>query len=115
MIEDIELPYEYADNTRAGTITFVVICVALSIAMIGIHFGGLFVLPWFVMLAPAALVFVRALLFTCIRNGVHEALRDAATDARLDDHIIKAAGEIEKRTLTSTAFAARLAGEEEIA
>jgi hypothetical protein len=112
-LEDLDLPYDYADNTRAGTLTFVAICVVLSLGMIAVHLIGWYALPWAVMLAPAGLVAVRALLFTTIRNGVHEALRDNAMDTRLDNYVDAVREHQAKRTLTAASFRERLIGEVE--
>lgn len=105
-LEDIDLPYEYSDNTRAGTFLFVGLFVAASIALLLVHLF-LYALPLWVIIAPAGIVVLRAVMFTAIRNGTHEALRDAALDGRLDEHV---AGEVErlsKSTLTPETFAAR--------
>jgi len=84
--EKLPLPYPYAENSRAGSLRFYILSAGVtSLLLIAKLFGG--EMPWWVVLAPGALVGFRVVLFDTIRNATHEALRHAAADNRLDHFI----------------------------
>ncbi len=107
-LEDIDLPYEYSENTRAGTLLYVGLSVAASAVLLLVHFF-LYARPLWLIAAPVALVISRAVMFLVIRNAVHEAIRDAELDRRLDEHVADEVDRMSKHTLTPEMFAARMA------
>lgn len=87
LIEDLDLPYDYIDNPRAGSVTGVVIALVASIGLgLMAYFDPieLFTIPWWVAIIPIGLVAIRGFLFSIILNATHEALRGAEQDKRLD-------------------------------
>ena len=78
------LPY-YVHNPRGGSIRFAILLTLLSVVMASITFFGYFAIPYWVCAIPFGVVVHRAYFFSLYRNAVHDALRDAAMDARLDD------------------------------
>lgn len=84
LIEDFDLPYEYNENSRAGSVWIAAGLVIASIVMFALNFFGYFVIPWYVIAAPVAFVAHRAYTFSIYRNAFHEAIRDADMDRKLD-------------------------------
>ena len=111
-MNEIELPYEYSDNTRGGTLLYVAASVILTGVLVAVHFF-LYALPWLVITAPIIVVAIRAILFLSVRNGVHEALRDAQMDKNLDDYMEEEYKRRQKRTLTPSIFTATLKEEDD--
>ena len=83
---DLELPYPYTENHRAGSTKYIVTCWAVTAALAAAAFLGAPV-PFIAILAPVFLMAMRAMLFDVIRNATHEAIRGAQADARLDNFI----------------------------
>ena len=87
---DLELPYPYTENHRAGSTKFMATCFALSGACIIIGLAGLPAAFWMA-LGPIGLMALRMFLFDVIRNATHEAIRRAQADSRLDHFIAEGA------------------------
>lgn len=113
LIEDLDLPYEYIDNPRAGSVTFAVIAVIASIGLGLLSYFDpidLFTIPLWVAALPAGFVFLRGFLFSVILNATHEAMRGAEQDKRLDKFIYdREIKEQQNRTiLNSQVFAQKI-------
>lgn len=90
LIEDLDLPYEYADNTRAGTMTTVALAILASIALgVMAYFSPILsvTIPWWVALIPGGILLHRSYFYSLYLNATHEALRNAEADARLDKYV----------------------------
>lgn len=106
-LEEVELPYDYTENSRGGSVTYIAASVVLSLILFGVHYF-FYDLPLWVITAPIALLFGRAVMFLIIRNAVHEALRDAHSDAKLDEHVVAAVKQRSRETLNYDSFTARV-------
>lgn len=83
---DLELPYPYSENHRAGSAKFLIVCLVATAAMLLAFFLGA-PIPILVVFAPVGFAFFRAALFDIVRNATHEAIRAAQADGRLDEFI----------------------------
>lgn len=83
---NLELPYPYVPNHRAGSTEFLAVCWALSVSMLILVAVGA-PIPLWAALAPIGLTLFRALMFDVVRNATHEAIRSAQADARLDEYL----------------------------
>lgn len=110
MTPDIELPYEYADNPRAGTITIVALYIVASLVMLTLKLTLLPWISWLTVALPVILLAARTWLYSLIRNATHEALRAADADANLDSIVESQMAEKRRLGLTPGFLDAALIG-----
>ncbi len=110
LIEDFDLPYEYNDNSRAGSIWLAAALAIASVVMFALNGLGYFAIPWYIAVAPIALVAHRAYTFSVLRNAFHEAIRDADMDRKLDTIVEEKVARINRSgsVLNAESFTKRL-------
>jgi hypothetical protein len=110
MINFDDLPY--AENPGSVTVTEAVVLTLASAAMTASNFFGYTKINPVVAVAPFVLLIVIMIAYRTIRNATHEALRLAASDAALDEHVLEQSRSAASRTLTPMVLRAQMDGAE---
>lgn len=95
---DLDLPYDYNENTRSGGLVFRVALVVATIALAVLFYFS--IVPMWAIFAPFTIFAIRVFLYTLIRNAVHEATRMADVDSHLDGIVMDQIAEQKRVGLT---------------